>query len=234
MHEDSFLFWPNIVNLILWWTTLNLMNHQQSDPSYLPVTRLRLTFSWQYRHRQKRRPHYLNFRSQQQPSHNCLTFCSQHEKDLGKLYPFPTTILSVPATSAATDFFLATVDWYWSHNEHEWLKKLLSSLFKKKCNLYLFDTHALTSVGMCYLCIGISWSDQEVILKITSRSRPKMRSSCMDDMHAIFKFAGVLLSRYVHELIDWAIITALNAVDLPPPKTINPGVRFELSPAEYP
>ena len=46
---------------------------------------------------------YLNLCAQQQTPDSCLTFWSQHERDLNKLHQLAMSVLSVPATSAAVE-----------------------------------------------------------------------------------------------------------------------------------
>ena len=46
---------------------------------------------------------YLKLCAQQQTPDSCLTFWSQHERDLNKLHQLAMSVLSVPATSAAVE-----------------------------------------------------------------------------------------------------------------------------------
>ena len=46
---------------------------------------------------------YLNLCAQQQTPDSCLTFWSQHERDLNKLHQLAMSVLSVPAISAAVE-----------------------------------------------------------------------------------------------------------------------------------
>ena len=78
---------------------------------------------------------YLNLCAQQQTPDSCLTFWSQHERDLNKLHQLAMSVLSVPAISAAVERVFSHGGLFMRHHRARMSGKLLSTLVFLKCNM---------------------------------------------------------------------------------------------------
>jgi len=78
---------------------------------------------------------YLNLCAPQQTPDSCLTFWSQHERDLNKLHQLAMSVLSVPATSAAVERVFSHGGLFMRPQRARMSDKLLSSLVFLKCNM---------------------------------------------------------------------------------------------------
>ena len=73
--------------------------------------------------------------AQQQTPDSCLTFWSQHERDLNKLHQLAMSVLSVPAISAAVERIFSHGGLFMRPHRARMSDKLLSTLVFLKCNM---------------------------------------------------------------------------------------------------
>ena len=78
---------------------------------------------------------YLNLCAQQQTPDSCVTFWSQHERDLNKLHQLAMSVLSVPAISAAVERVFSHGGLFMRAHRARMSDKLLSTLVFLKCNM---------------------------------------------------------------------------------------------------